>query len=291
MLFVNSQKTRVLNLLPLPQSLCNESLKPLCKNTRGIDEVHIMSTAPPAYTFTSAKPLHYTMNSDRSKWAYEKTSTQEWVATSKAGTVLRRRVFRLGGQESGRVSSVVEYKPGASFPSHPHPQGEEILVLDGVFSDWRGDHKAGTFLLNPEGFEHAPHSKEGCVLFVRLRQFPGADRPQKALQTPLMKWDGQRRKPLMEPTFGDAQYLQQVGGSGGDVKIGVPNDGVEVFVVKGDATLSFGDGAPEDLKISKHDWIRVPPKDGAMELTLSSVDETVLLVKENTLRVAFAPVQ
>lgn len=52
-------------------------------------------------------------------------------------------------------------------------------MLDGYFCDWRGDHGQGALLLNPEGFEHAPHSKDGCLIFVRLRQYPGP-RPQRA---------------------------------------------------------------------------------------------------------------
>ena len=84
--------------------------------------------------------------------------------------VERKRCFRAGPQESGSVSSVVRYLPNAAFPSHAHPQGEEIFVLDGTFSDQRGDHKKGVFLLNPEGFSHAPSSVEGNKIFVRLRQ-------------------------------------------------------------------------------------------------------------------------
>jgi len=40
--------------------------------------------------------------------------------------------------ERGHATSIVRYDPGASFPRHEHPLGEEILVLDGIFSD---EHK------------------------------------------------------------------------------------------------------------------------------------------------------
>ena len=46
-------------------------------------------------------------------------------------------------------------------------------MLDGVFSDQHGDFPAGSFLLNPDGIRHAPGSVAGCVLFVKLRQYPG----------------------------------------------------------------------------------------------------------------------
>ncbi len=32
--------------------------------------------------------------------------------------------------------------------------------------------------MNPHGSRHSPRSPTGCTLFVRLRQYPGADRPR-----------------------------------------------------------------------------------------------------------------
>jgi anti-sigma factor ChrR (cupin superfamily) len=45
----------------------------------------------------------------------------------------------LGAVETAQVTSVVRYLPGAKFPAHDHPEGEEILVLEGTFSDEHGD--------------------------------------------------------------------------------------------------------------------------------------------------------
>src|SRR3546814_12653849 len=72
--------------------------------------------------------------------------------------------------------------------AHGHPQGEGILVLDGVFSDEHGDYPAGTFLLNPAGFRHAPFSEDGCILFVKLCQFPGEGREHLAIDTTSAEW-------------------------------------------------------------------------------------------------------
>ncbi|WPZ34386.1 cupin domain-containing protein [Thalassobaculum sp. OXR-137] len=115
------------------------------------------------------------LNSDLSVFARIDTNRVEWQV-SPSPSVFRKRLDLAGDKEASRVTSVVRYEPGSRFHSHPHPDGEEILVLDGVFSDEHGDYPAGTFLLNPEGFEHAPRSKDGCILFVKLRQYPGARR-------------------------------------------------------------------------------------------------------------------
>ena len=69
----------------------------------------------------------------------------------------------------------MRYDPGARFPAHAYPEGEEFLVLDGVFSDEHGDYPKGSFLLNPDGSRHEPYTEKGCLLFVKLRQYAGAD--------------------------------------------------------------------------------------------------------------------
>ena len=110
------------------------------------------------------------LNGDIGVRACMDTASMTWQP-SPSGTVWRKRLHLVGGAESGQVTSVVRYEPGSSFPAHDHPDGEEILVLEGVFSDEHGDWPAGTYLLNPEGFRHAPFSREGCRLFVKLRQY------------------------------------------------------------------------------------------------------------------------
>lgn len=86
------------------------------------------------------------------------TQNMKWTPTP-SSTVFRKRLECKGEYEAGRVTSIVKYEPGSSFHEHPHPNGEEIFVLSGVFSDQTGDHGAGSYLLNPEGFTHAPFSK------------------------------------------------------------------------------------------------------------------------------------
>ena len=127
------------------------------------------------------------LHGDLSRPVVVRTADQSWQP-SPSGTVLRKRLHRVGPAESGQVTSIVRYQPDSSFPAHDHPEGEEILVLEGVFSDEHGDWPAGTYLLNPEGFRHAPFSKPGCLLFVKLRQYAGAGRQHVALQTGDVPW-------------------------------------------------------------------------------------------------------
>jgi anti-sigma factor ChrR (cupin superfamily) len=109
-----------------------------------------------------------------------------WQASPAAG-VMRKYLDRVG-DEVARASSIVRYEPGTSFAQHAHDGGEEILVLDGCFSDERGDYSAGMYLRNPPGSQHAPFSKDGCTLFVKLRQFEQTDSQELRINTKTGDW-------------------------------------------------------------------------------------------------------
>ncbi len=176
---------------------------------------------------------------------------------SPAPGVHRKRLELRGPPEAGRVTSIVRYAPQSRFPQHPHPDGEEILVLDGVFSDERGDHPAGSFLLNPEGFVHAPHSQLGCTLFVKLRQYPGLDRDHVCIHTTDVDWtpyvaDGVSRIELYAPTaYPERIHLLRLdpGTSLAEVEL---VGGEELFVLQGE----FSD---ENGAYRSGSWIRYPP--------------------------------
>jgi anti-sigma factor ChrR (cupin superfamily) len=92
------------------------------------------------------------------------------------------------GEEVARATSVVRYAPDTAFTPHAHDGGEEVLVLDGCFSDERGDYPAGTYLRNPPGSHHAPFSTDGCTLFVKLRQFAQSDSQELRINTKASDW-------------------------------------------------------------------------------------------------------
>jgi anti-sigma factor ChrR (cupin superfamily) len=107
--------------------------------------------------------------------------------TSPAAGVMRKYLDRVG-DEVARASSIVRYEPHTSFAQHAHDGGEEILVLDGCFSDERGDYSAGMYLRNPPGSQHAPFSKDGCTLLVKLRQFERTDDQELRINTKTSDW-------------------------------------------------------------------------------------------------------
>ncbi len=197
------------------------------------------------------------------------TSELDWTPSPKSD-VLRKRLERES-DESGRATSIVQYKPGASFDSHMHPFGEEILVLDGVFSDEHGDYKKGTYLRNPPGSKHKPFSTQGCTLFVKLNQFDSDDTARVCIDTgsarwlpgqgnlqvlPLHEFDGQHAALVMWPAKERFQPHVHVGGE-------------EIYVISGEFIDEHG-------RYPAGTWLRNPH----MSKHYPYVEkETVILVK------------
>jgi len=195
------------------------------------------------------------INGDLFVRAFADTSQMEWVS-SPSGSVWRKRVHLVGPPESGQVTSVVRYEPNSRFPTHDHPEGEEILVLEGVFSDEHGDWPAGTYLLNPEGLRHTPFSKPGCLLFVKLRQFPGRARQHVVVDTDAIAWNrtsipGVYHKALYQQAgFSDVTRLERWE-PGADLGIQTYGQGAELFVLDGE----FVD---EEGIYCRGCWLRLP---------------------------------
>ena len=126
------------------------------------------------------------LNMDFNQRVVIASEEQPWLASPKAG-VWRKPLAREQA-EQGHATSIVKYDAGASFSAHNHPLGEEILVLDGVFSDQTGDYPAGTYIRNPKGFVHAPYSTDGCTLLVKLHQFQASDSAQIRVDTKTTAW-------------------------------------------------------------------------------------------------------
>jgi anti-sigma factor ChrR (cupin superfamily) len=163
----------------------------------------------------------------------------------------------VGPEESGQVTSLVRFDPDSTFAEHDHPDGEEILVLAGTFSDEAGDWGPGSYLLNPEGVRHTPFTRTGCELFVKLQQYAGPARCRLEIDTASRPWNptvraGIDQKVLYEDRrFPDRTRLERwaPGASPGERSW---DGGVEIFVLAGellDEQDRYGGGT----------WLRLPP--------------------------------
>ena len=133
--------------------------------------------------------MHYhvpeKLNADLSKPAVVHSNNLPWTPSQTPG--VERRFLERDGGEVARASSIVRYAPGSAFPRHVHDKGEEYLVLNGVFSDEHGDFGKGAYVRNPPGSTHAPFTKDGCIIFVKLRQMPASTKDALVVRTLDMK--------------------------------------------------------------------------------------------------------
>ncbi|WP_404343428.1 cupin domain-containing protein [Pseudoalteromonas mariniglutinosa] len=126
------------------------------------------------------------LNLDFSQKIAIDTAQQPWLPSPLQG--VERKPLAREQAESGHATSIVKYQAGAHFSEHSHPLGEEIFVLEGIFSDENGDYPAGTYIRNPPGSKHTPFSKHGCTLFVKLNQFDKQDMATVRVNTHQTAW-------------------------------------------------------------------------------------------------------
>jgi anti-sigma factor ChrR (cupin superfamily) len=191
------------------------------------------------------------LNMDFSQHVFIDTNKQDWVASPREG-VWRKPLAREDA-EQGHATSLVRYDPGASFSEHGHPLGEEILVLQGTFSDESGHYNAGTYFRNPKGFRHAPYSEQGCILLVKLHQFQTDDHAQVQIDTNTAHWlPGQgnlQAMPLHE--FGTESVALVKWPAGEHFHVHSHFGGEEIYVITGELI-------DEHNRYPAGSWIRSP---------------------------------
>lgn len=126
------------------------------------------------------------LHSDLTQRCVVNTRALDWQPSPTLG--IDRRLVERDGGEVARASSVVRYAAESVFPNHQHGLGEEILVLEGSFSDADGDYDTGTYIKNPPGSSHAPSTATGFVLWVKLRHLDPADMQRVVVNTHQAAW-------------------------------------------------------------------------------------------------------
>ena len=213
------------------------------------------------------------INADFSKRALVVSAGSEWIRSPESG-VDRIMLDRIG-DEVARATSIVRYAAGSSFGRHEHAKGEEFLVLDGVFSDDQGDYPPGFYVRNPPGSGHAPYSRDGCRILVKLRQFDPQDLERVVIDTRSSGgWqpaDGAESLPLHN--FGSEQVFMLRVAAGHEHTLGGNPGGTEIFVVSG--SLEY-----RHEILPAESWLRLPAGQAAAVVAQS---DSVLWVKQGHL--------
>ncbi len=195
------------------------------------------------------------LHGDRKKAVVINTNQMDWQESPAPG-VWRKRLELRGDSEKGMVTSIVRFDPGCGFPMHDHPMGEEVLVLEGDFSDHSGTCNKGTFTLLPTGSRHAPSTQNGCTLFVKLCQYAGEGRPTVKIDTTSdEEWEttqpGRRKRDLFNhPDYPENIRLSRLD-PGTRIDMHSHDGGEEVFVIEGELY-------DDDGRYPAGTWMRFP---------------------------------
>lgn len=123
------------------------------------------------------------MNADLSARVVLDAGSMEWLATAGAEE-WHRPLDRVEGAQTLVVKGV----PGCVFDPPDQGMGAEILVLEGMLADERGDYPAGTYLRNPPAAPSALRTDRGCVLFVKRFPFEPTDSAVVRIDTANTPW-------------------------------------------------------------------------------------------------------
>jgi anti-sigma factor ChrR (cupin superfamily) len=77
-------------------------------------------------------------------------------------------------KESGLLTALTRFAPGAVLPLHQHLDLEQSWVLDGSLVDDEGEARSGDYVWRPAGSRHAAHSPGGALVlsfFLRPNRF------------------------------------------------------------------------------------------------------------------------
>jgi anti-sigma factor ChrR (cupin superfamily) len=102
---------------------------------------------------------------------YVDVAALPWVPTRFKGVDIK---MLMEDKETGLMTALVRFAPGAVLPDHEHVELEQTYVLDGSLEDHEGVVTAGNYVWRPAGSRHDAHAPNGCVtlsFFLKPNKF------------------------------------------------------------------------------------------------------------------------
>jgi quercetin dioxygenase-like cupin family protein len=100
-----------------------------------------------------------------------RTERESWKLLEEPGvTGIWIKGLRFDEASARWPTFLLKFEPGATYPAHDHPAGEECFVLEGGVR-FGGDHlRQGDYLYTAPGNKHGVRSDEGCVVLFNVPQ-------------------------------------------------------------------------------------------------------------------------
>ncbi|MDN2662224.1 ChrR family anti-sigma-E factor [Psychromonas sp. 14N.309.X.WAT.B.A12] len=97
---------------------------------------------------------------------YQLPTALSRIELGKAANIGKLSRSRLQLDEDEIHSSLLHINPGGGVPAHTHKGFELTVLLDGSFTDSRGEYNKGDFILLDGTFTHNPISQNGCLCYT-----------------------------------------------------------------------------------------------------------------------------
>ena len=102
---------------------------------------------------------------------YVKVDDLPWKPTPCPGIDMK---ILLEDKETGLLTALTRFVPGAVLPDHEHVELEQSYVLEGSLEDAEGVATAGNYVWRPAGSRHNARSPKGCIVlsfFLKPNKF------------------------------------------------------------------------------------------------------------------------
>jgi anti-sigma factor ChrR (cupin superfamily) len=102
---------------------------------------------------------------------YVDVASLPWVPTRFKGVEIK---VLMEDKETGLLTALTRFAPGAKLPDHEHVELEQTYVLQGSLADAEGIATAGNYVWRPAGSRHDAHSPDGCLalsFFLKPNKF------------------------------------------------------------------------------------------------------------------------
>lgn len=94
-----------------------------------------------------------------------------WKPTPYAGIEIK---VLMQNQETGLLTALTRFAPGAKLPLHEHTDLEQSYVIEGSLVDDEGVATTGNYVWRPAGSTHEAHAPDGALVlsfFLRPNRF------------------------------------------------------------------------------------------------------------------------
>jgi anti-sigma factor ChrR (cupin superfamily) len=102
---------------------------------------------------------------------YVDVASLPWVPTRFKGVELK---VLMEDKETGLLTALTRFAPGAELPDHEHVELEQTYVLEGSLEDAEGIATTGNYVWRPAGSRHDARSPNGCIalsFFLKPNKF------------------------------------------------------------------------------------------------------------------------